>query len=262
MTEVVTTAAGPVSVERAGDGPDLVLLHSLLSDRHVFDTIVPTLAERRRVTLVDLPGFGATIPVERGMDRYAAVIAALLEAGGYEPSTTALMGNGLGAFVALATAVLHGDAFDRMVLAGCGAWFPPEGKTGLSAMIERVDAGGTEAILDVAALRMFSDDYLRAHPEVRIERHQVLRKTGREAFLTACRSLLDLDLRSQAGAVTTPTLVVSGSDDAATPASMGRDLAARLPRARHVELPGVAHAPQLQDPATFLAAIGEFLGLA
>ena len=49
-----------LDVQLRGEGRDLVLLHSLLSDRTAFDRIAPRLAAERRVFLVNLPGFGAS----------------------------------------------------------------------------------------------------------------------------------------------------------------------------------------------------------
>jgi 3-oxoadipate enol-lactonase len=40
---------------------------------------------------------------------------------------------------------------------------------------------------------------------------------------------------------------------------MSRELAAGLPNARLKIIPGCAHVPQLQSPAVFLDAIGDFL---
>lgn len=257
--ETIRTPFGPVSFERLGSGPDLVLLHSLLSDRHVFDPVVPSLAEHWTVTLVDLPGFGHTPRVEVGIDRYADVVGAVLEEGGHDPQRTSVLGNGLGAFVALGAAVRHGDRFDRLVLAGCGAWFPEPAKDTFRAMIDRVSDGGMDAVLDVAVARIFTADFLDAHPEMGAARREVLRRTDPAAFVDACRSLVELDYRDAARSITNPTLVIVGSDDAATPPVLGRDLADRIPAANYVELPGIAHAPQLQDPDGFLSRVVPFL---
>ena len=37
-----------------------MLLHGLATDRHIWGTVAPTLAHRRQVVCVDLPGFGAS----------------------------------------------------------------------------------------------------------------------------------------------------------------------------------------------------------
>lgn len=256
---VVETRSGPVSVERMGSGDDLVLLHSLLSDRHAFDRITPELAKTHRVNLVDLPGFGSTPLVDPSMDAYGDVVGALLHDGGYDPSTTHLIGNGLGAFVALATALRHGDSFDRLVLAGCGHSFTEGGKQGFGAMIRTVESGGMEAVAEVAIRRIFSEEYLAAHPAEADERRTVLTATDPEAFLRACRALIALDYSDAVAAITNPTCVIVGEDDQATPPAMAVELTAAIPGAKLERMEGLAHAPQLQEPARFLDVLSRFL---
>jgi 3-oxoadipate enol-lactonase len=54
-------------------------------------------------------------------------------------------------------------------------------------------------------------------------------------------------------------LVVHGDADVIVPVENGRALAARLPNARYVELPGRGHNVQLEDPATLNRLVLEFL---
>lgn len=259
--DVVETGLGPVSVERRGrsEGPDLVLLHSLLSDRHVFDRIAPALGERFRLTLVDLPGFGSTPRVDPSIDAFADLVGALLDEGGYDPAATHLLGNGLGAFVALGTAVRHGAAFDRLVVVGCGHSFTDAGKAGFSAMVDKVEAGGMAAVAEVALRRIYTEDYLAAHPDEAEERRAVLLRTDPQAFVTACRALIGLDYAGEVADIRNRTCVVVGEDDAATPPAMAEELAGAIPGASLVRLPGLAHAPQLQDPDRFLSTVRDCL---
>ena len=54
----MSSSFGGLDVEVAGKGPDLVLLHSLLSDRGAFDRVKDALAASFRLHLVSLPGYG------------------------------------------------------------------------------------------------------------------------------------------------------------------------------------------------------------
>jgi 3-oxoadipate enol-lactonase len=56
-----------------------------------------------------------------------------------------------------------------------------------------------------------------------------------------------------------PALVIHGDEDLIVPVENGRVLAARLPNARYVELPGRGHNIPLEDPETFNALVLEFL---
>lgn len=255
----VQTSLGGVSYEQHGGGPDLVLLHSLLSDRRVFERVVPALSSQHRVTLVDLPGFGDTDLVAPGIDNYAGLVGEFLAALELDPERTSLLGNGLGGFVAVATAVFHGTAFDRLVVVGAGAGFTPDGTAAFHTMIDKVRASGMESVLDIAVRRIFTEAYLDQHPEEGDARRQVLRTTDAEAFIRACQTLIELDLRHEVGGIENPTLVVVGSEDAATPPTMATDLCGRIPQCSLKVLEGLAHAPQLQDPDTFLRAVTPFL---
>ena len=256
---VIETTRGPVSLARSGSGPDLIMLHSLLSDRHVFDPVIEDLGERWTVNLVDLPGFGSTPRVGPSINAYADVIGALLRAGDYDPGATAVLGNGLGAFVALGTAIRHGQLFDRLVLVGCGVSFTEESKSTFRAMIERVQQAGMDGVVDVAVRRIFSEEFLAMNTDVLAERVEVLRRTDPGAFQDACAALIGMDYRSAVSDVGNPTLIVVGTEDQATAPAMAHELHAALTDSRLVEMDGIAHAPQLQAPGDFLAAIAPFL---
>ena len=73
--EQLTAGRGALTAVRTGAGRDLVVLHSLLADRHAFDPVLPALAAKHRVTLVNLPGFHGSQPTPLAlMDAYVAVI--------------------------------------------------------------------------------------------------------------------------------------------------------------------------------------------
>lgn len=253
---VVDTAHGTVSYGDYGTGTARVVLHSLLTDRRAFDHIRPEMGGR--VITVDLGGFGSTTPTSPDIDDYARQVADLMEALDLAPTTT-LVGNGLGAFVALGTAIHYGDAFERLLLIGCGTGFPAPARDGFAAMASAAEEGGMNAVVPTALRRIFTEEYLAAHPAVAEERARVLRKTDPAAFITACRALQALDYSELVAGVRNPTMIVVGEDDRATPPEMAERLHELLPHSTLVRLPGVAHAPHLQDPAGFMRTISRFL---
>lgn len=250
----------PLDVVTAGQGRDLVLLHSLLSDRTAFDRIVSRLAAERCVWLVNLPGFGGSAPAGPGLREIADRIAEELPKLGLSRPAD-LLGNGFGGFVSVELAVSHGALFDRLVLVDTGAAIPPEGKGAFAAMAERVETGGMEAVLAAALQRMFPDDFLVAHPAIAEERRATLRAATPRHFAAACRALATFDRRADLGSIRNPTLVVVGLRDTATPPALSYGLAEGIPGAKLVELPHCGHSPHIQDPAGFWQAIKPFLNL-
>jgi 3-oxoadipate enol-lactonase len=255
--QIAATPQGSVSFSDAGSGEIRVLLHSLLTDRRAFDPVTSLIGGRH--IAVDLPGFGATDQVGADIDEYAHLVGAFLETLDRDPEQIALVGNGLGAFVALGTAIHHGARFDRLVVIGCGAGFPDPAKTAFGTMIALVEKGGMEAVVPVALRRIFTEEYLAAHPEMGEERADVLRKTDPKAFVIACQALIGLDYRASAATITNPTLIVVGDEDQATPPALAEELHGLIPASTLMRMPGLAHAPQIQAPEALADVVSSFL---
>ena len=248
---------GTVNAAEFGAGPPLILFHSLLSDRASFDRIVPDLAKSFRVIVPELPGFGRSAAVAGGLPEIAdRMAAAVKEAAGDD---AIVLGNGYGGFVALQMAIRHPAIARRLVLADCGAAFSEPGQQAFRNMAAASQAKGLEAITDVAMRRLFAPEFQDANPEIMNDRRAAFLRTDPEVFRAACHSLAELDLRPDLAKVKVPVLVLVGSQDEATPPPMSEELSALLPDARLIVLDGCAHVPQLQSPAEFMAAIGDFL---
>src|SRR5258706_11345374 len=95
---LVRARGGTVEVEAMGTGRDLVLLHSLLADRSAFERAALRLARKRRVWLVNLPGYGGSSAIDAdSVEQDADHIAALLDVLGLrEPD---ILRNGWGGFI-------------------------------------------------------------------------------------------------------------------------------------------------------------------
>lgn len=250
--------AGRVSAQVSGQGRPLVLLHSLLADRSSFDRVAGPLAETHQVIAFDLPGFGGSNFVEGGLEAVADRIAEAIGALELREKPI-ILGNGYGGFVALVTAIRHPGIARRLVLADCGAAFSEPGRAAFRGMSQAAAKSGLSAIADVAMRRLFAPDYQAEHPDLVAERKERFLALDPATFHAACESLATLDLRPQLAAMTTPTLVLVGEADEATPPAMSRELAAGLPDARLEVLAGCAHVPQLQAPQQFLATVEGFL---
>jgi 3-oxoadipate enol-lactonase len=262
-TMELTAGGGRVEVDTSGVGPPLVLLHSLLTDSRAYDEVVPVFAATRTVHRVSLPGFGASSPLEASngaltIADLADRVAAAMDALGCGPDT-AVLGNGLGAFVAAALAVGHGERFGPLISANGGAAFAPERKTAFGTMASLVLESGMEAVVDVAVRRIFPEAYLAAHPHVIDERRAVLVEVDPGAFAAACTALAALDLRPQVAGIRNPTLVIAGGADQTTPPEMAEELAAGIPGARLEVIDGCGHCPPLEQPAAFAEVVAAFL---
>jgi pimeloyl-ACP methyl ester carboxylesterase len=258
---VIILAAGATDLDvvQVGQGGDLVLLHSFLTDRTVFDPVIAQLGRGRRLTLVNLPGFGASAPAGPAIEDYADRVALLFSALRLRPETTDLLAMSFGGFVGIALAARHGHLFRRLVLVDTAAAFPEPAKAPLRAMAERAHRDGMGAVVETAIGRMFTEAFITAHPDIVAARSETLQRARPEHFATACRALADLDLRPVLGKIRNPTLVVVGALDATTPPALAHELAAGIECARLLEIPDCAHCPPLEKPDEFGRAADDFL---
>jgi len=256
---LVTVGGAPVDYDQRGAGPDLLLIHSLLTELTVFDLVMPALAATRRVTRLNLPGFGASAPVPLdSVAEYAGHVARVMDALEL-PRDTAVFGNGYGAFVALELAIRHGERFGTLIVADTLAAFPEPARAPFRAMAERVRAGGMAAVLDTAIGRMFPPAFTARHPEVIAERKSALAAVDPQCFARACLALAALDLTAQAPDIRNPTLVLCGALDQTTPPALARELAKLIPDARYEEIAESGHCPMLEQPALLTDKVQRFL---
>lgn len=241
-----------------GEGPDLVLLHTLLSDRSVWDRVGPLLARERRVWLPNLPGFGLSTPVGPRIEEYAARVAEMFTVLGLPP-TTDVVANGFGGHVALGLATRHGDRFHRLVIADAVAAFTEAGRQALHVLAERVRQEGMKAGTDISIRRTFTEEFIAAHPEVVEDRTRRLEQFDPVAFQHACRALATMDFHPALGAVRNPTLVMVGALDPTTTPQLVRQVAAGIPGARFLEITDCAHCAPIEKPEVFVAAVTKFL---
>ncbi len=254
----LATRDGAITAVQSGSGEDIVLLHSLLCDRTSFDAVLPVLAARYRVTSINLPGFHGSRTVAANIKSYVDAIAKAIDEFGVGESMT-LMGNGFGGTLALALAAAKPTAVSKLVVVDAAAAFPDAGRQAFVSMAALVLEQGMSAIATVAARRVYHDSYIDKHPHVIEERRAVLLGIEPNSFLAACEILASIDLLPELPSIRTPTLVVYGSHDQATPPDLIRAIVRAVPNAQVREIDDCGHCPPLEKPKEFLSALQGFV---
>ena len=249
---VVRVGAATVEYDQRGAGPHLLLIHSLLTELSVFDLVLPRLVEQRTVTRINLPGFGASSPIElHTLADHADHVSRVMDALNLRTDTT-VFGNGFGAFVALELAIRHGKRFGALIVADALAAFPEPARVPFRVMAQKVSTDGMKAVLDTAIGRMFPLAFAQAHPDIIAARKAKLRKVDPHCFARACLALASMDLTPQLGGIQNDTLVMCGAADQTTPPTLAKQLAEKIRGARYEEIPHSGHCPMLEQ-AEFLA---------
>ncbi len=254
----LVTADGATTAIRSGNGPDLLIVHSLLTDRDAFQAVVPDLLEQFRVTLLNLPGFHGSQPIPGTLTAYETWLARACDAFGIGADCI-LCGNGFGGTVALAFALGRQHRIRKLLLADVAAAFPEQGKAAFRFMVEKVAREGMDSIAPIAAARVYHSDYLKRNPEVIEERRRVLAAINPAAFMAACELLIDCDLVPRLTSLRIPTLVIYGELDEATPLALNTIIAASIPACEILKIANCGHCPPLENPGAFLRSIGPFI---
>ncbi len=246
------------------DGPAVLMLHGFGASLHTWDDWAAGLEDRFRVIRLDLPGFALTGPDPSGDytdARGVAVLAALLNALGVEGA--AVVGNSLGGRLAWRLALAHPERVTRLVLVAPDGFAPPGRAYG-----QAEGAPPLMRLLPFALPRAMLRDTMAASygdpsrlPADELDRaHDLMRAPGvRHAMLARMEQRVIDDPRPLLDRLEMPVLLLWGERDRMIPASHARDWLAVLPRAAHVELPGLGHVPQEEAPAASLAPVRAFL---
>ncbi len=249
-----------VHYEQVGSGPSLVLLPTLLAEMSVYDQVIEELASERRLTRFNFPGFGdSTGPIGETIGDYADLIVSAMDELSIS-SDTDLLANGFGGFVAGTMAIKYGNRFNKLVLVDTGPGFPEPAKEAVRILARKSVSEGMSSVLDAAILRMFPENFIAENQEIVEQRKSKLAETEPNLFANAALSLVKLDNRPHLADINNETLIVVGLADATTPPDLSYELNQGIKGSQLIELDGVGHCPQLQDPGQFLHAVKPFLG--
>jgi pimeloyl-ACP methyl ester carboxylesterase len=138
------------------------------------------------------------------------------------------------------------------------AYLPPA--EGWEQRAVTVCRDGMAAIGDAVISRWFTPPFAQAAPEkVASVRDRFLEMDPR-GYAVCCRVIRDMDLRQDIGSITTPTLVIAGAEDPATPVAMMEDIRARIAESELVVLPRAAHLLAIEQAVRVNRHLLSFLG--
>ena len=233
-----------------GSGPAVLLTHGYAATSRMWEPQVAALAPRSRVIAWDMRGHGASdSPDDPARYSHALAIAdmaAVLDA--CDAPRAVVGGLSLGGFLSLAFHRAHPERVRALMLFDTGPGYKKdEARAGWNRFAEK----------QARAFETRGLDALARSTEVRAADHR-----SAQGLAHAARGILaqrDAGVIESLPTIRVPTLLVAGVEDEPYLAGM-EYMAAKIPGARMVLIPGAGHAPNLEQPAAFNAAVGEFLG--
>lgn len=257
----VTGADGvSIGLLTAGAGPVLLLVHGGMGQLERWEAMWRPLTERWRVTAMDRRGRGssgdaAPYGLSKEYADVAAVAARLAEENG---GPVDVFGHSYGATCALGAAA-GGAPFRRIAL-----YEPPGPQTAPREWVDRVTALVAEGRVGRAMVSFLSEiigltgeqiEELKAAPLAYDIFSVVTATLPREA-----EALTSVDLPGAARMVTCPALLLLGATSPAWAGDITRELAAALPAAELVVLPGQGHEAVDSAPELVVRELDGFFG--
>jgi len=242
-------------------GSPLLLIHGWGMHGGMWRSVAEQLAQHFDVYAVDLPGHGASAPLDSfTLDSVVEQLSSQFD------RHLTVCGWSLGGQVALGWALRHPQQVERLVMVASTPCFVRLDDWKYALSVEILEEFATNLQKNYAlTLKRFLSLQMRGSEQER-EVLALMRDglfSRGEPDLAALQAGLEIlrssDLRAALPTLRQATLVVAGERDTLIPHQATQYLADRIPNARLATIKGAAHAPFLSHPEEFVEQITRFL---
>jgi pimeloyl-ACP methyl ester carboxylesterase len=257
-----------LAIREDGEGEPLVLVHGAGTSSAIWHRVMPLLADGRRVVAPDVPGYGGSPAAGRGFALEEVtdnLVAGLEEA--HVPAPYDLVGHSMGGALAILLAARHPDRVRRLVLvAPAGLAALPRLAAGLLGAVAAPFAHARRtlatplagsALVRRLALAGVARDGARVPAEH--ARTVLASSAGATRIGPGLASAATADLRAALGDVRAPLGLVWGEHDPVIPPRRVDVIREARPGVELRVVPDTAHAPMLERPEAFCAALEDVL---
>jgi 3-oxoadipate enol-lactonase len=244
---------GRISYLTDGQGPPLLLLHSLGVSSESWSRVIKPLAQSYSVYAWDMMGHGDSDKPPRNflIEDYARNVTHFSDKLGL--GQIILCGNSVGALIALEVAAAYPEKVKAVILVGCPGWDAWGRLERLMLSASNYDSEGNPLPATKEQLAM---SYTRVTKELIEWVNQQRAKAG--LWMKKTMIAIGLyDAISKLLLVRCPTLVVFGSEDLLR--EREKALLEGISGAKHAVVPDAGHLPQLDNPEGFLQEVKQFL---
>ena len=251
---VVQAPAGPQTVFVGGSGPVMVLLHGAGHQAGTWAQVAHSLAKRYTLVIPDLAGHGDSAPSTgpiQASDVFGALEAVITASA--RGSRLTVVGNSMGAWMAMVLAARHPEWVERVVAVNGGALL------GSNTRVNLLPRTREEARESMAQLRDASSP---AVPDNVLD--DLVRQAGTNplARLAAAAASMGPWLlgEEQLREMKVPVRLVWGASDQLMTMDYARKMAALLPDVELIPVERCGHIPQQEAPERFEIALLKALG--
>lgn len=244
---------GRISYLTDGQGPPLLLLHSLGVSSESWSKVIEPMSQSWSVYALDMLGHGYSDKPPRNflIEDYARTVVEFSDRLGL--SQIVLCGNSVGALVALEVAAGYSEKVKALILVGCPGW-------DAWGRIERLMLSALNYDLEgnplPATKEQLATSYTRVTSELIDWVNQQRTKAGQWMKKTMIAIGL-YDVIPKLPLVRCPTLVVFGSEDLLREHEVA--LLKGISDTKHAIIHDAGHLPQMDCPESFIQEVKQFL---
>lgn len=255
---IIDSDGSPIYAEVAGrdDAPALLLSNSLGTTLEMWDEQVTPFTKHFRIIRYDHRGHGKS-GISKSpytMERLSRDALAVLDGLGIK-SKVNFCGLSMGGMIGQWLAANVPDRIERIVLSNTTAL--PD-KNGWSERLKVVEQKGVAAVAGHTMSRWFTKGFAERSPETVARIQAMFAATPLEGYLGSGAAIRDMDQRALLPAIKSPTLVISGAEDGATPPAAGKFIAEAIPGAKFMQLEA-AHLSSVEQSEAYTKAVLDFL---
>jgi 3-oxoadipate enol-lactonase len=236
--------------------PVLMLSNSLGTDLTMWDDQAGELAKHFRLIRYDRRGHGksGTTPGPYSFDRFGRDILAIIDALGVK--TMNWCGLSMGGMDGQWLGANAPTRVDKLILSNTHYYYPD--KAFWSGRIKSVQDKGLEPMVDANMQRWFTQGFRERAPEAMARMTSMFLATDKAGYTACCEAIATMDFRTSNPTIKTPTLVIVGAQDAATPPEAGETIAQQIPGAKVASV-DAAHIANVEQPQAYTKTVLDFL---
>ena len=248
-----------MAIEIDGAGDPLLMIHGLGGTSNSWTPVLPALA-RFRTIRPDLPGSGRSHRVEGALsiDRFVRALMRVCGAAGVE--RVHVVAHSMGTIIALHLAVLEPRLVRSLALFG-PLTAPPDSNRGpiRARGVKARSEGdpGLQEIADAVVQAATSSETRSRRPVAVAAVRESLMRQNPEGYARSCEALSDAQ-PADVAKISCPTLLVTGDEDAISPAQSVRAIGEKIPGAQVEVLSRCGHWTIYEKPEECSELLGRF----
>jgi 3-oxoadipate enol-lactonase len=222
----------------------------------MWDQQVGPLTQHFRLVRYDRRGHGkSSVPnAPYSMERLGRDVVGVLD--GLGIAKINWCGLSMGGMVGMWLGANAADRIDKLILSNTSSHFPDP--TVWDGRIKMVRENGLEGIVDANMERWFTKDFRDRAPDAMARMKTMFCATKAEGYIGCGYAIRDMDHRPLLPKINTPTLVIAGRHDPATPLAGNEYIQQHIPGAKIAVLEA-AHIANIEQPQAYTDTVLGFL---